>query len=85
MAPMVLLVHQSVPANDFPGFVTWAKQQAKGVDIAVAGPTPEVATALLAQQAKLNLVNVPSAAAAPRCSRCWPATPRSSSRRRRCR
>ena len=59
MAPMVLLVHQSVPANDFPGFVTWAKQQAKGVDIAVAGPTPEVATALLAQQAKLNLVTVP--------------------------
>ena len=59
MAPIVLLVHQSVPANDFPGFVTWAKQQAKGVDIAVAGPTPEVATALLAQQAKLNLVTVP--------------------------
>ena len=59
MAPLVLLVHQSVPANDFPGFVTWAKQQAKGVDIAVAGPTPEVQTALLAQQAKLNLVTVP--------------------------
>ena len=65
MAPIVLLVHQSVPANDFPGFVTWAKQQAKGVDIAVAGPTPEVATALLAQQAKLNLVNVPFRGSGP--------------------
>ena len=65
MAPMVLLVHQSVPANDFPGFVTWAKQQAKGVDIAVAGPTLEVATALLAQQAKLNLVNVPFRGSVP--------------------
>lgn len=65
MAPLVLLVHQSVPANDFPGFVTWAKQQAKGVDIAVAGPTLEVATALLAQQAKLNLVNVPFRGSGP--------------------
>ncbi|MBK7990321.1 MAG: hypothetical protein IPK05_09985 [Comamonadaceae bacterium] len=62
-----------------PGFVTWATA-GQGVDIAVAGPTPEVATALLAQQAQLNLVNVPFAAAAPRRSRCWPATPRSSSR-----
>jgi tripartite-type tricarboxylate transporter receptor subunit TctC len=58
MAPLVLLVHQSVPANDFESFVAWAKQQSKGVDIAVAGPTLEVATALLAQGTKLNLVNV---------------------------
>jgi tripartite-type tricarboxylate transporter receptor subunit TctC len=58
MAPLVLLVHQSVPANDFESFVAWAKQQTKGVDIAVAGPTLEVATALLAQGTKLNLVNV---------------------------
>ena len=65
MTPGVLVVHQSVPANDFPGFVTWAKQQAKGVDIAVAGPTPEVAMALLAQQAKLNLVNVPFRGSGP--------------------
>jgi tripartite-type tricarboxylate transporter receptor subunit TctC len=58
MAPLVLLVHQSVPANDYESFVTWAKQQPKGVDIAVAGPTLEVATALLQRDAKLNLVNV---------------------------
>ena len=58
MAPLVLLVHQSVPANDFESFVAWAKQQPKGVDIAVAGPTLEVATALLQRDTKLNLVNV---------------------------
>nr|QDL89205.1 Argininosuccinate lyase [Sym plasmid] len=65
MAPLVLLLHQSVPANDFEGFVAWSKQQAKGVDIAVAGPTLEVATALLARDAKLNLVNVPFRGSGP--------------------
>ena len=65
MAPLVLLVHQSVPANDFEGFVAWARQQSRGVDIAVAGPTLEVATALLAQGAKLNLVNVPFRGSGP--------------------
>ncbi len=58
MAPLVLLVHQSVPANDYESFVAWARQQPKGVDIAVAGPTLEVATTLLAKEARLNLVNI---------------------------
>jgi tripartite-type tricarboxylate transporter receptor subunit TctC len=65
MAPLVLLVHQSVPATDYESFVAWAKQQPKGVDIAVAGPTLEVATALLARDAKLNLVNVPYRGSGP--------------------
>jgi tripartite-type tricarboxylate transporter receptor subunit TctC len=65
MAPLVLLVHQSVPANDYESFLAWAKQQPKGVDIAVAGPTLEVATALLARDAKLNLVNVPFRGSGP--------------------
>ena len=38
MAPMVLLVHQSVPANDFPGFVTWAKQQLPDVQVLRSKP-----------------------------------------------
>ena len=65
MTPLVLLVHQSVPANDFESFVAWAKTQPKGVDIAVAGPTLEVATALLAKEAKLNLVNIPYRGSGP--------------------
>ena len=65
MAPLVLLVHQSVPANDYESFVAWAKQQSKGVDIAVAGPTLEVATALLQRDAKLNLVTVPYRGSGP--------------------
>jgi tripartite-type tricarboxylate transporter receptor subunit TctC len=58
MTPLVLLAHKDVPANDYESFVAWAKKQPKGVDVAVAGPTLEVATALLNKGAKLNLVNV---------------------------
>lgn len=58
MAPLVLLAHKGVPADDYQGFVAWARQQPKGVDVAVAGPTLEVATALLNKEAKLNLVTI---------------------------
>lgn len=63
--PLALLAHPSVPAHDFPSFVEWARKQPAGVDVAVAGPTLEVASALLAQQAKVKLVNIPFRGQAP--------------------
>lgn len=57
--PFALLAHSSVPANDFPSFVEWARKQEKGVDVAVAGPTNEVLSALLSQGANIKLINVP--------------------------
>ncbi|MDO8705416.1 MAG: tripartite tricarboxylate transporter substrate binding protein [Sulfuricaulis sp.] len=65
VTPLVLLAHSSVPANDFPSFVEWAHTQASGVDMGVAGPTLEVATALLAKETKLKLVNIAYRGAAP--------------------
>ncbi|MGE0797524.1 MAG: Bug family tripartite tricarboxylate transporter substrate binding protein [Lautropia sp.] len=65
VTPLVLLGHPSIPPSDFPSFVEWAKQQPKGVDVAVAGPTLEVATALLAKETKLDLVKITYRGAAP--------------------
>jgi tripartite-type tricarboxylate transporter receptor subunit TctC len=65
VTPLVLLAHPSVPASDFPGFVEWARMQTAGVDVAVAGPTLEVATALLSRETKLKLVNIPYRGGAP--------------------
>jgi tripartite-type tricarboxylate transporter receptor subunit TctC len=64
-APLVLYAHPSVPANDMPGWITWARTQPDGVDVAGAGPIIEVATALLSEQAKIKLVYVPFRGAAP--------------------
>lgn len=47
MNPLCLIVHPTLPVHDFPGFVEWARKQPGGVDVAVSGPTLEVATALL--------------------------------------
>ena len=63
--PLAILVHPSLPVTDFPSFVAWAKQQPAGVDVAVAGPTLEVASALLSQQAGIKLVNIPFRGNAP--------------------
>lgn len=65
VTPMVLLGHPSIPANDFPSFVEWAKKQPQGVDMAVSGPTLEVATALLAKEMKLKIVNINYRGSAP--------------------
>lgn len=65
MTPLVLLAHPSVPADDFPGFVTWARQQAGGVDFGTAGATIEVSNALLARGAGIKIVNVSYRGAAP--------------------
>lgn len=58
VTPLVLLAHASVPVNDFPSFVDWARKQPTGVDIGVAGPTLEVSNALLAKAANIKVVNV---------------------------
>ena len=63
--PLAILAHPSVPANDFPSFVEWARKQHAGVNVAVAGPTLEVASALLSQQAKIKLVNIAYRGAGP--------------------
>ena len=65
VTPLAILAHPSVPADDVPSFLAWARQQPKGVDIAGAGPIIEVATALLAREAKLNLVYIGYRGAAP--------------------
>jgi tripartite-type tricarboxylate transporter receptor subunit TctC len=63
--PLAILVNPSLPVTDFPSFIAWAKQQPNGVDVAVAGPTLEVASALLSQQAGIKLVNIPFRGNAP--------------------
>lgn len=63
--PLAILAHPSVPADDFPSFVEWARQQPAGVDVSGAGPIIEVTVARLAQEAKLKLVYVSYRGAAP--------------------
>ncbi|WP_297752348.1 tripartite tricarboxylate transporter substrate binding protein [Hydrogenophaga sp.] len=65
VTPLAILAHPSVPADDVPSFLAWARQQPKGVDIAGAGPIIEVTTALLAREARLNLVYIGYRGAAP--------------------
>ena len=65
MNPLVLLVHPSVPVHDFPSFVEWARKQPGGVDVAVSGPTLEVASALLGMRANLKLNNIKYRGGAP--------------------
>jgi tripartite-type tricarboxylate transporter receptor subunit TctC len=56
--PLAILAHPSLPVNDFPSFVEWARKQPTGVDIAGAGPIIEIATAVLARETRLKLVYV---------------------------
>ena len=64
-APVVIYAHPSVPANDVPSFLEWARRQPQGVDLAGAGPIIEVAITLLASEANLKLVYVPYRGVAP--------------------
>lgn len=63
--PLVLMANSSVPANDFSSFIEWAKSRPQGVDIATAGPTLEMALAVISQRLKVGLVNVPYRGQAP--------------------
>lgn len=65
MNPLCLLVHPSVPVTDFPSFVEWARKESSGVDVAVSGPTLEVATALLAHGANLKFNTIRYRGGAP--------------------
>ena len=65
VTPLVLLAHPSVPADDFPSFVEWARRQDRGVDMAVSGPTLEVATVLLAKETGLKIITINYRGSAP--------------------
>lgn len=62
VAPSVIVVHPSVPANDLREFVAWAKSKgAGGVDWATAGggSTPHFVAEMLKEAGVANLVIVP--------------------------
>jgi tripartite-type tricarboxylate transporter receptor subunit TctC len=63
-APLVILAHPSLPANDFLSFVEWARTQ-KTVPIAGAGPIIELTLARLSREARLNLEFIPYRGSAP--------------------
>jgi tripartite-type tricarboxylate transporter receptor subunit TctC len=56
--PIALLANSSLPANNFPGFIEWARQQKNGVDIGGGGPIIEVATAVLSKETGVKFVYV---------------------------
>ena len=64
-APLVLVGQSDIPADDFPSFVAWAAKQPAGVDVGGAGSIVEIATAVLAREAKLKLVWVSYRGMAP--------------------
>ena len=65
MNPLVLVVHPSLPVTDFNSFVDWARRQSGGVEVAVSGPTLEVAAALLGQRTGIKLNTVKYRGGAP--------------------
>ena len=67
IAPLVLVLHPSVPAGDVKEFVAWAKAQPGGVEYATAGAGSlgHLATELFAKDAGLKLVHVPYKGQAP--------------------
>ncbi|MGR4868279.1 Bug family tripartite tricarboxylate transporter substrate binding protein [Variovorax sp. LARHSF232] len=58
-APLLIIVRSDLEVNDFPGFMAWARKQPAGVDVGGGGSIVEIATAVLAREAKLKLVWVP--------------------------
>ena len=67
IAPLVLVLHPSVPAGSVAEFVAWAKAQPGGVEYATAGAGSlgHLATELFAKDAGLKLVHVPYKGQAP--------------------
>lgn len=64
-APLVILAHPSVPANDFRGFIEWGRAQKSPVQIAGAGAIIELSLARLAQETGLKLEFIPYRGSAP--------------------
>lgn len=67
IAPLVLVLHPSVPAGDVKEFVAWARTQPGGVEYATAGAGSlgHLATELFAKDAGIKLVHVPYKGQAP--------------------
>lgn len=67
IAPMLLVVHPSVPADDLKSFIAYAKRQPGGVDFGSAGngATGHLASELLARMAGFKGVHVPYKGQAP--------------------
>jgi tripartite-type tricarboxylate transporter receptor subunit TctC len=67
IAPLVLVLHPSVPAGNVKELVAWARTQPGGVEYATAGAGSlgHLATELFAKEAGLKLVHVPYKGQAP--------------------
>ncbi len=67
IAPLVLVVHPSVPAGNVAEFIAWAKAQPGGVEYATAGAGSlgHLATELFGKDAGLKLIHVPYKGQAP--------------------
>lgn len=67
IAPLVLVIHPSVPAGNVAEFIAWAKAQPGGVEYATAGAGSlgHLATELFGKDAGLKLVHVPYKGQAP--------------------
>lgn len=67
IAPLVLVVHPSVPAGNVAEFIVWAKAQPGGVEYATAGSGSlgHLATELFGKDAGLRLIHVPYKGQAP--------------------
>ena len=65
--PTVLVVHPSVPATDFAGFLAWARAQKEPVPFGSGGQASvgHIVGELLAQKAGLKMVHVPYKGAGP--------------------
>ncbi len=61
VAPSVIVVHPSVPANNLKEFVAWAKAQGGGINFATAGggSTPHFVSEMLKEATGLNVTIVP--------------------------
>jgi tripartite-type tricarboxylate transporter receptor subunit TctC len=66
-APMVLVVHASVPATDLKSFIDFARGQPQGIEYATSGmgSLGHLTTELFAQKAGLKLTHVPYKGSAP--------------------
>jgi tripartite-type tricarboxylate transporter receptor subunit TctC len=66
-APMVLVIHSSVPATDLEGFIDFARGQPQGIEYATSGigSLGHLTTELFAQKAGVKLVHVPYKGSAP--------------------
>lgn len=65
--PTVIALHPSIPANDFAGFVSWARQQKEPVPFGSGGTASvgHIVGELLARQTGIALLHVPYKGAGP--------------------